>query len=459
MKKWLVMCGITLFVFAFTMCNKADIFPEDGYDERLSGGAATAFDATSKAFGNMVDGLSARDKKVHELGDEVFSQSFVAPPAVKFQGLGPIYNNVSCINCHRNDGEGIPTAGFSNSGLLFRVSIPGIDNHGGPNPIPGFGVQLQDKAVFGAQPEASINITYTEVPVTYPDGSVVTLHKPTYTVQNPYLPLPADYFLSPRLAPPMVGLGLLQNIPESTILSFQDLHDANGDGITGKANYVFDSVDNKMEIGRFGWKANSATLLMQIASAYQQDMGITSYALKKESADGQIQMNAVHGDTYPELVDSLLNYVLFYVKTLAVPARRNVADADVKKGQALFTQINCSGCHKPTIQTGIDVTAPYLSNQRIHPYTDLLVHDMGDGLADNREDFLAKGGEWRTAPLWGVGLFSITNGTPYYLHDGRANTLEEAILWHGGEAQKSKQQFMTLSKGDRDKVIKFLNSL
>ena len=459
MKKWLVMCGITLFVFAFTMCNKAGLFPEDGYDERLSGGAATAFDATSKALGNMVNGLSARDEKVHELGDEVFSQSFVAPPAVKFQGLGPIYNNVSCINCHRNDGEGIPTAGFSNSGLLFRVSIPGIDNHGGPNPIPGFGVQLQDKAVFGAQPEASINITYTEVPVTYPDGSVVTLHKPTYTVQNPYLPLPADYFLSPRLAPPMVGLGLLQNIPESTILSFQDLHDANGDGITGKANYVFDSVDNKMEIGRFGWKANSATLLMQIASAYQQDMGITSYALKKESADGQIQMNAVHGDTYPELVDSLLNYVLFYVKTLAVPARRNVADADVKKGQALFTQINCSGCHKPTIQTGIDVTAPYLSNQRIHPYTDLLVHDMGDGLADNREDFLAKGGEWRTAPLWGVGLFSITNGTPYYLHDGRANTLEEAILWHGGEAQKSKQQFMTLSKGDRDKVIKFLNSL
>ncbi len=459
MKKWLVMCVITVFVFAFTMCNKADIFPEDGYDERLSGGAATAFDATSKAFGNMVTGLSARDEKVHEIGDEVFSQSFVAPPAVKFQGLGPIYNNVSCINCHRNDGEGIPTAGFSNSGLLFRVSIPGTDNHGGPNPIPGFGVQLQDKAVLGAQPEASINITYTEVPVTYPDGSVVTLHKPNYTVQNPYMPLPANYFLSPRLAPPMVGLGLLEKIPESTILSFQDPHDANGDGITGKANYVFDSVDQKIEIGRFGWKANSATLLMQIASAYQQDMGITSYALKKESADGQTQMNAVHNDTYPELVDSLLNYVLFYVKTLAVPARRNVTNPDVKAGQALFNQINCSGCHKPTVQTGIDVTAPYVSNQRIHPYTDLLVHDMGDGLADNRTDFLAAGSEWRTAPLWGVGLFSITNGTPYYLHDGRANTLEEAILWHGGEAQKSKQQFMNFSKSDRDKVIQFLNSL
>ncbi len=309
------------------------------------------------------------------------------------------------------------------------------------------------------KPEARINITYTDLPVTYPDGTTIMLHKPNYTVQNPYTSLPADYFLSPRLAPPIVGLGLLEKIPESTILSFQDPNDANGDGITGKANYVFDSVDKKVEIGRFGWKANSATLLMQIASAYLQDMGITSYALTKESADGQPQMNAVHGDVYPELVDSLLNYVLFYVKTLAVPARRNITDNDVQRGQALFAQINCSGCHRPTIQTGIDETAGYLSNQRIHPYTDLLVHDMGDGLADDRQDFLATGREWRTAPLWGIGLFSITNGIPYYLHDGRANTIEEAILWHGGEAQKAKEQYMNLSKTDRNKLLKFLNSL
>ena len=459
MKKFYVITGVVIFVLAFSMCHKADDFPDNGYDERLSGGAATTFDATSKGFGDVVNGLSARDEKVHEIGDETFSQVFVAPPAIKFTGLGPIYNNVSCINCHRNDGEGIPTAGFSNSGLLFRISIPGTDNYGGPNPVPGFGVQIQDKAVFGAQPEANINITYTDVPVTYPDGTTVTLHKPSYAVQNPYAPLPATYFLSPRLAPPMVGLGLLEKIPESTILSFQDPHDANSDGITGKANYVFDSVDKKVELGRFGWKANSATLLMQIASAYLQDMGITSYALSKESADGQPQMNVVHGDTYPELADSLLNYVLFYVKTLSVPARRNVTDTAVKKGEVLFNQINCTGCHKPTVQTGVDVTASYLSNQRIHPYTDLLVHDMGDGLADDRQDFLATGHEWRTAPLWGVGLFPITNGTPYYLHDGRANTLEEAILWHGGEAQKSKQQFMNLSKADRDRLIKFLNSL
>lgn len=459
MKKFFLFFGISIFVMAFNMCHKADEFPDSGYDDRLSGGAATTFDATSKAFGDVVNGLSARDLTVHEIGDETFGQTFIAPPAIKFTGLGPVYNNVSCINCHRNDGEGIPTAGFSNSGLLFRISIPGTDNHGGPNPAPGFGVQLQDKAVIGAKPEANINITYTDVPVTYPDGSVVILHKPNYAVQNPYTSLPSNYFISPRLAPPMVGLGLLEKIPESTILSFVDANDVNGDGITGKANYVFDSVNNKVELGRFGWKSNSATLLMQIASAYLQDMGITSYALTKESADGQPQMNAVHGDVYPELVDSLLNYVLFYVKTLAVPARRNVADADVKQGEILFNKINCAGCHKPTVQTGIDVTASYLSNQRIHPYTDLLVHDMGDGLADDRTDFLATGTEWRTAPLWGVGLFSITNGTPYYLHDGRANTLEEAILWHDGEAKKSKDAFMQLDKTDRARLIKFLNSL
>ena len=155
---------------------------------------------------------------------------------------------------------------------------------------------------------------------------------------------------------------------------------------------------------------------------------------KNESATGQPQMDVVHGDIQPELVDSLLNYVVFYVKTLAVPARRNVMDADVRGGAALFNQINCSGCHRPTIQTGIDLSLPQINNQRIHPYTDLLVHDLGTGLADNRPDYLATGNEWRTAPLWGIGLLNQTNGTAYYLHDGRARSLQEAILWHDGEA-------------------------
>lgn len=459
MKKFSIIIGIVIFVFAFSMCHKAGIFSDDGYDDRLSGGSATVFDASSKAFTHAVDGLSERDAFVHTIGDKTFDQTFVAPPSPIFTGLGPVYNNISCVNCHRNDGEGIPTTGSATSGLLMRISQAGTDAHGGPLGIDGFGAQIQDQAVVGTQPEATVNITYSDSTVTYPDGTTVTLRKPNYTLLNPYIPLPANYMLSPRLAPHLVGMGLLENIPESTILSFVDANDANGDGITGKANYVYNSYTRKTELGRFGLKANTSTLLMQIATAYQQDMGITSYVQPVESAYGQSQMNAVHGDVQPELADTLLNYVVYYMQTLAVPARRNVTDADVQRGQILFTQNNCSGCHKPTIQTGTNITITSLNNQRIHPYTDLLLHDMGTGLADGRPDYLASGSQWRTMPLWGIGLLPLTNGTAYYLHDGRARTTEEAILWHDGEAKNAKEKFMQLSKADRNRLIKFLQSL
>lgn len=199
-------------------------------------------------------------------------------------------------------------------------------------------------------------------------------------------------------------IGLLENITESTILSFIDAGDKNGDGISGKANYVYDSYTQKTVLGRFGLKANTSSLLVQVASAYQQDMGVTSYVFPQESAYGQTQMNHVTNDGQPELIDSLINYVTYYVKTLAVPAHRNVLDATVKQGQALFNQVNCAGCHRPVMQTGIDLTLAQISNQRIQPYTDLLLHEMGAGLADNRPDYLATGAEWRTPPLWGIGL-------------------------------------------------------
>ena len=460
MKKLCVVGVLGGAVIAFSMCHKAGLFPEDEFDSRLSGGAATIFDATSHAFSVEMEGLNQRDDYVHNAGDNTFDQTFVAPPAPHFEGLGPIYNNNACVNCHSGDGEGSPITGLSSgSGLLMRISLRGMDEHGGPLPVPGFGTQIQDQAVFGAQPEASVDISYTDLPVTYPDGTVVHLRRPSYQLINPYIPLPSDYLLSPRMAPPLVGMSLLENIPESTILSFQDPNDANGDGITGMANYVYDSYTGKTEIGRFGLKANTATVLMQVATAYQQDMGITSYVQPVESAAGQVQMEAVHGDTEPELADSLLNYVTYYVRSLGVPARRNVSDPDVTSGETLFTQLNCSGCHRPTIQTGVDITFPQISNQRIHPYTDLLLHDMGPGLADNRPDYLASGTQWRTMPLWGVGLLALSNGVPFYLHDGRARTLEEAILWHDGEAARAKTAFMQLSSAQRQQVIKFLGSL
>jgi len=441
----------------FMMCNKAGEFAEENYDPRLSGGAATVFDATSKSFSHMIEGMKEWDEHIHELGDGQFEQTFVTAPAPVNSGLGPVFNNVSCISCHHNDGKGTPTAGAVNSSLLFRLSLDGHDEHGGPVAVPGYGLQLQDVAVFGKQPEARVNISYTESQFTFPDGETISLRTPEYTLNSLYAPMPGSYYLSPRLAPPVFGLGLIEGIPESTILSFSDDKDANGDGISGKPNYVWNPYTQKTELGRFGLKANAPSLQIQVAGAYQQDMGVTSYVFSKESTADQAQ-----GDGYadePEIPDSLMNSVVFYVRTLAVPARRNVTDADVSAGEKLFTQINCSGCHKPTVYTGVNTNYPTLSNQRIHPYTDLLLHDMGDGLADGRSDFLADGREWRTSPLWGIGLFQKTNGTPFYLHDGRARTLEEAILWHGGEAEKSKQAFIQLTTTERKSLVSFLKSL
>jgi CxxC motif-containing protein (DUF1111 family) len=439
------------------MCTKPSAFSEDEYDPRLSGGAATVFDETSKAFGNMIAGLSDRDQHVHGLGDNSVDQTFVTAPATINSGLGPIFNNVSCRSCHHNDGKGSPTTGTVTSSMLMRLSIPGTDAHGGPLAVPGFGLQLQDLAIFGKKPEAKVTISYTEQLFTYPDQTTATLRKPTYTFTNTYTDLPSNVMVSPRMAPPFFGLGLITLIPESTILSFADENDADGDGISGKPNYVFDAANNKMMLGRFGMKANTATILTQAASAYQQDMGISNRIFPVESSFGQTQLDGLNDD--PELADTLLDAVDYYLLTLAVPARRNTRDVNVLQGEKLFAQVGCISCHKPDVQTGVDVRYPVLSNQRIHPYTDLLLHDMGDGLADGRPDFKATGTEWKTPALWGVGLFEKTNGTPFYLHDGRARTLEEAILWHNGEAAKARLNFVSLTQTERNNLVRFLKSL
>lgn len=447
----------TIILLLFIQCRKAEPFDENAYDERLSGGMATVFDETKDAFSHEIEGLNPRDAHIHELGDIGFEQTFVTAPAPINSGLGPIFNNVSCIACHHNDGKGTPTAGFTNSSLLFRLSITGTDASGGPMPIQGFGGQLQDLAVFGKPAEARVEISYIDSVITYLEGQNVILRKPIYTVQNAYQPLPANYMLSPRLAPPVFGLGLLENIPEATILAFADENDVDGDGISGKANYVWNPFTQKTELGRFGLKCNTASLQTQVAGAYNQDMGVTSYVVPQESSWGQAQFDGLPDE--PELADTLLDAVTFYVKTLAVPARRNVTQPEVKAGKALFAQIGCAACHKPVIKTGVNLSITALNNQRIQPYTDMLVHDLGEGLSDNRPDFLANGNEWRTAPLWGIGLFEKTNGTPYFLHDGRARSIEEAILWHGGEGEKSKNAFFQLSKNERNHVISFLKSL
>lgn len=457
MKKIIVAGILFSIVVLNVLCRKAPKFQAEEYDPRLSGGVATTFLANSQAFGEMVGGLNSYDQFMHELGDRMFEQTFISAPAPHFPGLGPIFNNVSCISCHHNDGKGTPTLGKITSSLLARISVPGTDAHGGPLEAPGFGEQLQDKAVAGKQKEVKVSVTYQEMPFTFPDGQQISLRKPVYKLTDAYRSLPADYMLSVRMAPPVFGLGLLNLIPESTIKAKADPEDQNHDGIKGHPNYVYNPTNGKTELGRFGLKANVSTLLIQVASALQQDMGVTNYVFPKESSFGQPQYDGLPDN--PDVSDSIVDALAFYVRTLSVPARRNVTDPSALNGEKLFNQINCSGCHTPTVYTGVDVRLPMLSHQRIHPYTDLLLHDMGEGLADNRPDYLATGREWRTAPLWGIGLFPKTNGEAFYLHDGRARTLEEAILWHDGEAKKSKEAFVQLNRKDRNDLINFLKSL
>lgn len=457
MRQLKVIGVLVALVLILVKCQKSAVFPADQYDDRLSGGDETVFSATSQAFGNIFPTLSGYDVYVHDLGDRIFSQSFVTAPAPIHSGLGPLFNNTSCTNCHHNDGIGLPTAGELQSSLLIRLSLSGEDAHGGPVAVPGYGLQLQDKAVIGKSAEGKVNISYTATTYSFADGETYELRSPTYTLTNLYTPISGAYMISPRLAPPMFGLGLLEAIPESEIVAQADPNDANGDGIKGKANYVWDVATNSKLLGRFGWKANTASILTQVASAFNQDMGITTTLLPVENSFGQPQYDDLKDD--PELPDSLLNAVKFYAQTLAVPARRNTTDATIKRGLQLFTLAKCINCHRQTFTTSINVAMPSVSNQVIHPYTDMLLHDMGPGLADNRPDYLAGGREWRTAPLWGVGLFETVNNPGYYLHDGRARTLTEAIMWHGGEAAQSTAYFSNLSKSDRDAILKFLKSL
>ena len=427
----------------------------------LSGGQTTVFDASSHAFSTPAPNLSPTAFEKHLDGDREFEAAFVTAPAVVNPGLGPIYNNISCINCHSRDGRGRPPRVDEKFvSMLFRLSLPkpedAIEGQP-PTPVPGFGTQLNNRAIFGTAPEGKIKIDYTEQTLTTADGTRVHLRYPNYTFTEIYQPLPEEVELSPRVALSVFGLGLLEAIPENTILSYADEADINGDGISGKPNYVWDVVQQRYTLGRFGWKANQPTLLQQVAAAYHDDMGLTTSLFMTENSAGQAQLT--EQSATPEVSDEILDVVTFYVQTLAVPARRNVDDPEVKQGEELFAKAQCASCHVPTLRTGVLEGVPSVSNQTIQPFTDMLLHDMGPELADNRPDFRANGREWRTPPLWGIGLVKRVNGHTNFLHDGRARDLMEAILWHGGEAEASRKTVEQMSKTERDALIAFLESL
>ena len=450
--------GVLLHVSA---CGSEEtISPVPDETRPLSGGQATVFDASSQAFEMPIPTLSASELDRFLAGDTTFEQVFVTPPAEVNPGAGPVFSHTSCVGCHLRDGRGRGAFGaeppFVGS-MLMRVSLPGYSAHGGPAPVPGFGVQLGDRANYGVEPEARVQVSFFETAEKLADGEAVYLKHPVYDIVEPYQPLPAGVLLSARMAPPVFGRGLLEAISESDILALSDPSDADGDGISGRPNYVHNFRTGRTELGRFGLKANNPDILQQVASAYNEDMGVTSPYFPRESVWSQPQHDGRDDD--PEIARETLDITTFYIQTLAVPARRNWDDPQVVRGEILFESTGCAGCHTTTFRTGSH-EIPSLSGQVIHPYTDMLLHDMGEALADHRPDFEATGREWKTPALWGLGLTETVNGSPPgFLHDGRAATLLEAIMFHGGEAKRSREAVRRLSTENREALLSFLRSL
>lgn len=432
------------------------------------GGDTTLAVTNENAFARPIPTMAPEDLRRFTFGNRVFNTNWVAAPASvdAFDGLGPVFNRVSCSACHTRDGRGRPPEhdGDPLESMLVRISVPGVGQHGGVKAVPHYGDQLNEKALPGVPAEGRTVVRYRERRGEYPDGEKYSLLVPTYTFEDlGFGALPKNLLISPRVAPAVFGLGLLEAIPDAEILAHEDANDANRDGVSGRANHVWDEVHHRSSLGRFGWKANQPSLRQQNAAAANGDIGLTTSLFPRENvANGQAAAAATPSGAAagaPELRDEFLDKLTFYVRTLAVPESRVATTPDAAKGSALFASSGCVACHTPTFTTGDSPEVPELAHQTIHPFTDLLLHDMGKELSDGRPDFAATGDEWRTASLWGIGLTSTVNRHTRFLHDGRARSIEEAVLWHGGEASRAKDAFMHLSRDDRRAVLDFLGSL
>ncbi|MCB0420862.1 MAG: thiol oxidoreductase [Bdellovibrionales bacterium] len=470
------------------------------------GGSATSKNAepTSHGFRFPAPGLTSEELELHLKGDADFEANFSDDPHRPEFGLGPVFNNTSCMACHNRDGRGSLPVGLrddrwtrlhQNEAIFLRISIeneeilsrlPSEENkYNAPVAVPGFSTQLFHLGSYSLREDipgvgqAEVWMKLEKSFFTYPDGSKVELIKPLFDIRNPYDQTldpsgnwisrlwESDVRTSPRMGMPMFGLGLLEAIPEEEILK-QSQIDYSKEGVSGTVNYVFDvekyqkGLSPARSVGRFGLKANTPSVLHQSLGALNGDIGVTNTFFPDESikdtplySDYQSK-NPNHKAIQAE--DSVAEGLVFYSKTLAVPSRRNADSPQVTRGARLFQQARCTTCHRPSFKTGpSDVKT--LSHQVIFPFTDMLLHDMGEGLADGRQDFLANGRQWRTRPLWGIGLTQVVNPRAGFLHDGRARTLEEAILWHDGEGKFSRDKFANLPKKDREALLQFLKSL
>lgn len=458
----------TLLISLITLAANAEDIPLQ--TNPASGGTGSVDQSDHNAFSLPNSSMSMTRRLDFSVGNSFFRNPWVQAPASTDarDGLGPIFNTNSCQGCHIKDGRGHPPApGEPPISLFLRLSVP-VTADADPEalqrqglvPDPIYGGQLQTAALPGMEPEADLNISYTERLVVLPDGTSVALRVPHYDITElAYGDLSDNVLTSPRVAPPMIGLGLLEAIPEARLVALADPNDQDQDGVSGRLNQVWDRTSLTTRIGRFGWKAGKPSVHQQSMGAFAGDMGITS-SLHPETDCTPTQgcLGFVDGGA-PEVSDEIAEFVSFYASSLAVPNRRLIDDPKVMRGARHFNDAGCAACHTPNHQTGIVDAHPELSNQSIWPYSDLLLHDMGSELADNRPEFLASGQEWRTPPLWGIGLAQTVNPLAGFLHDGRARTLQEAILWHGGEAEQARDTYASMPASHRSELIRFLESL
>ncbi len=465
-----------------------DFTAPEPFEANAAGGATVRARATADAFSQSSGNMPFERELDFKVGDGLFRKLWVSSPSSTLvsDGLGPLYNARSCQSCHLKDGRGHPPEGPEDDAvsIFLRVSVPsapdaplteieaflaGIgENSPRTRPDPVYGGQLQDFATQGHPAEYRFAVEYTDKPVALSGGETATLRVPSYEAADlGYGPLAPGAMLSPRVAPQMIGLGLLEAIPAADILALADPDDSDGDGISGRAQNVWSFENSRPMLGRFGLKAGAPTIREQSASAFAGDIGISSPIFPAAFGDcTEAQSDcrtAPDGNTGSpagtEIGEDGLDLVTFYARNLGVPARRDVDDPQVLHGKQVFYETGCTACHQPKFVTSRLDDQPEQSFQLIWPYTDLLLHDMGSGLADDRPEGRANGSEWRTAPLWGIGMTETVSGQQSYLHDGRARTLLEAVLWHGGEAEAQKQSVMDMPPADRAALIRYLESL
>lgn len=448
----------------------------EAFEARPGGAATSGRRPDANAFSHPSANISFARELDFKVGNALFRKLWVTAPASTqtSDGLGPLFNARACQSCHLKDGRGHPPApGEDATGMFLRLSVPGpgdgpalaetIEDYVDTRPEPTYGEQLQNFSIPGQPAEGRMAIRYSEVAETLSGGESVELRRPEYQIADlAYGPLDPETMVSPRVAPQMIGLGLLEAVPAEEILALADPDDGDGDGISGRASLVWSHEFARPMLGRFGHKAGQPTVRAQAAAAFAGDIGMST-TLHPDgwgdcTADQEACRAAPDGGT-PEADDTVLDLVTFYSRNLAVPARRDLDDPEVLEGKRVFYRAGCAACHRPKFVTHRLKDQPEQSFQLIWPYSDMLLHDMGDGLADRRPEARADGREWRTAPLWGIGLTKTVTGRESFLHDGRARTLLEAILWHGGEAQAARTNVAALQKPQRDALIRFLESL